>query len=246
MKYFLHDTNALDDEKVTELFMNFGYEGVGLFYCILEKIAKQEKPVKTLVLKRQLSVGKKLDKCWLFMESIELISSTNGETFNKQLMNYSENYKIKKEKTAKRVSEWRDKQSLIENVTCYERVRNATKVKESKVKESKDIYSDFIFFNNGFEVVWKNFKDMRVKIKKPLTIEAERLNLLDLSKISKDNKEEAIKIVNQSIQKCWQGFFPLKSPDIFNQKLEKESKLSKATKGTENYLELKYGKANNQ
>ena len=63
MKYFLHDSNAFNDEKITELYINFGYEGLGLFYTILEKLAGQEKPVKTLVLKKQLNVGKKLEKC---------------------------------------------------------------------------------------------------------------------------------------------------------------------------------------
>ncbi len=139
MKYYLHDTDAFNDEKITELYMGFGYEGLGLFYTFLEKIAKQEKPIKTVVLKQQLHVGKKLEKCWNFMEEIGLISSNNGETFNKQLLKFSEKYQIKKEKTAKRVSEWRDKQELSENVTRYERVSNTPKVKESKVKESKGI-----------------------------------------------------------------------------------------------------------
>ena len=67
MKYFLHDSNAFNDEKITLLFMEFGYEGLGLFYSILEKLAQQEKPVKTDVLKKQLFVGKKLEKCWKFM-----------------------------------------------------------------------------------------------------------------------------------------------------------------------------------
>lgn len=139
MKYYLHDTSAIDDEKVAELFIRFGYEGVGLFYVILEKIGKQEKPIKTLVLKSQLKVGKRLEKCWNFMEEIGLISSNNGETFNKQLLNYSEKYKIRKEKNAKRISEWRKNQESIENVTCYEQVCNSPKVKKSKVKEIKII-----------------------------------------------------------------------------------------------------------
>jgi len=134
MKYYLHDSNAFNDEKVTELFMEFGYEGLGLFYTILEKIAQQEKPIKTSVLKSQLKVGKKLDKCWNFMESIDIISSNNGDTFNKQLLNFSEKYKIKKESNAKRVSEWRDKQDITKTVMHYESVRNACKVKESKRK----------------------------------------------------------------------------------------------------------------
>ena len=60
MKYFLHDTNSFDDEKITKLYINFGYEGLGLFYTLLEKIGKQEKPVDTTVLKTQLKVGKRL------------------------------------------------------------------------------------------------------------------------------------------------------------------------------------------
>lgn len=137
MKYYLHDTDAFNDEKISELFIEFGYEGLGLFYTILEKLAKQEKPIKTNVLKAQLKVGKKLNKCWDFMEQIDLISSNNGETFNKQLINFSEKYKIKSEKNAKRISEWREKQAVKENVTHYESVCNTPKVKESKVNKSK-------------------------------------------------------------------------------------------------------------
>lgn len=140
MKYYLHDSNSFNDEKVTELFIHFGYEGLGLFYTILEKLALQEKPVKTSVLKKQLFVGKKLEKCWNFLEEIELINTNNGETFNKQLMNFSGKYAIKKEKNAKRISEWRDKQEDTKNVTRYESVRNTCKVNKSKVNTiSNDI-----------------------------------------------------------------------------------------------------------
>ena len=139
MKYYLHDSNSFNDEKITELFISFGYEGLGLFYTILEKLAQQEKPIKTNVLKAQLKVGKKLQKCWEFMESIELISSNNGETFNKQLMNFSGKYAIKKENNKKRISEWRKNQELTKSVTCYESVCNNHKVNKSKVNESKQI-----------------------------------------------------------------------------------------------------------
>jgi len=138
MKYYLHDTSAFDDEKVSELFLRFGYEGVGLFYVILERIGKQEKPIKTSVLKSQLKVGKKLQKCWDFMEQIDLISSNNGETFNKQLLNFSEKYQIKKEKTAERIKQWRENQQDTKNVTHSEHVSNAPKVNRSKVKEKEN------------------------------------------------------------------------------------------------------------
>ena len=149
MKYFLHDSNSFNDEKITELYLEFGYEGLGLFYTILEKLALQEKPIKTKVLKHQLNVGKKLEKCWTFIEEIDLISTNNGETFNKQLLNFSKKYQVSKEKNAKRISEWRENQVVSENVTRSELVRNDDKVKLSKVKESKlkliDIITPHIF-----------------------------------------------------------------------------------------------------
>jgi hypothetical protein len=166
MKYFLHDSNALSDEKLTELYMNFGYEGIGLFYTALEKLAFQEKPIKTIVLKKQLNIGKRLEKCWKFMEEIGIISSKNGESFNENILNYSESYQIKKEKTRKKISEWREKQQDKKNVTSYETVSNPPKVKLSKVKLSKDIIKDvthakmrdvfkeFYFKNKKIEYLW--------------------------------------------------------------------------------------------
>ena len=149
MKYYLHDSNSFNDEKITELYLQYGYEGLGLFYTLLEKLALQEKPIKTNVLKHQLNVGKKLEKVWEFMEQIDLISSNNGETFNKQLLNFSKKYQVSKEKNAKRISECRENQVVTENVTRSEHVRNADKVKLSKVKESKvkliDIITPHIF-----------------------------------------------------------------------------------------------------
>ena len=71
MKYFLHDTSAFDDEKITILFIEFGFEGLGLFYTILEKLAKQEKPLPEIVLKKHLKIGKKLQKQLDFMYKID-------------------------------------------------------------------------------------------------------------------------------------------------------------------------------
>lgn len=163
MKYYLHDTNAFNDEKVSELFLQFGYEGVGLFYTILERIAAQEKPIKTAILKRQLFVGKKLEKCWRFMEEIGIISSNNGETFNERILSYSQKYQIQKEKNKERVAKFREELAEIqgdkENVTHYTAITkqdgNAPKVKVSKVKE----------INIPFETFWELYgkKEGRMK-----------------------------------------------------------------------------------
>jgi len=176
MKYYLHDSSSFNDEKITELYLEFGYEGLGLFYTILEKLALQEKPIKTKVLKHQLNVGKKLEKCWSFMEEIDLISSNNGETFNKQLLNFSQKYQVSKEKNAKRIAEWRENQQLSENVTRYEHVSNTPKVNKTKVNESK--------LNNteDFEFFWETYnkKVDRVKCEKVWN----KLTLDEINKIT--------------------------------------------------------------
>jgi hypothetical protein len=185
MKYYLHDSNSFSDEKITELYLNFGYEGLGLFYTALEKLALQEKPIKTNVLKSQLNVGKKLNKCWEFMESLGILSSNNGETFSKQLLNFSEKYQIKKEKNKERIKQWRDNQSDRENVTHYENVSNTSKVKlikvkESKVKESKLLDEKNIFLTPiEFEKLVNDFSE-------PLTLAA--IKFLSDYKIEKGYK----------------------------------------------------------
>lgn len=107
--------------------------------------------------------------------------------------------------------EEQDEQPVNSQRTASEQPVGTTK-KDKKGKEGKeeDIYSDFSFFNNGFEEVWKSFKEHRVRIKKPLTKNAEKLNLVDLDKLCKSNKEEAIKLVNHAIKKGWQTFYPIK------------------------------------
>lgn len=171
MKYYLHDSTSFNDEKITELYLEFGYEGLGLFYTILEKLALQEKPIKTKILKHQLNVNKKLEKCWHFMEEIELISSINGETFNEQLLNFSKKYQVNKEKNADKVAEWRKNKKSNEIVTGYKPNCNApkvNKVKSIKIKESK--YFEFFWeaFNKKIdrskcESVWAKLTEEEVQ-----------------------------------------------------------------------------------
>ncbi len=114
--------------------MKYGYEGLGLFYTALEKLAAQEKPINTEVLKAQLKVGKHLDKIFQYCETLGILCSNNGETFSKQLLNYAGKYAIKKEKNREKVAQWRENQIDINIVTGYVPFCNHYKVKLSKVK----------------------------------------------------------------------------------------------------------------
>ena len=142
MKYYMHDSNSFNDEKITELYIKFGYEGLGLFYTILEKFAAQEKPIRIIILKKQLNVGKKLEKCFEFMQNIGLIQSSNDECFNINVLDKCKKYLINKESTKKRVADFRDKQAVKENVTCYTDECNADKLNISKVNKVNKVSNE--------------------------------------------------------------------------------------------------------
>jgi hypothetical protein len=118
------------------------------------------------------------------METIDIISSNNGETFNKQLLNYSEKYKIKKEKNLKRISQWRINQDVTENVTHYQSVRNADKEKKSKVNISKVNILDSAFDE------WWNIYDKKISKEKAIS----KWNIL-----TNEEKQLALKIVQEYV-----------------------------------------------
>ena len=62
----------------------------------------------------------------------------------------------------------------------------------------------------------RSFIEMRRQAKKPLTAHALELNINRLSQIS-SNTLEQIKIVEQSVMNCWQGFYDLKNKDTLQQ-----------------------------
>jgi hypothetical protein len=235
MKYFLHDTNSFNDDKITELYIKFGYEGLGLFYTILEKFANQEKPIKTIVLKKQLNIGKKLEKCWNFLEEIQLIQSDNGESFNERILNFAGKYKIKSEKNADRVAQWRDKQAVTKNVTHYTDVTlhdcNTDKVNKIKVKESKVIEEqEMTFISDDWEDIWKGWMEYK-KVEhgnKFKSAKTEQTAINNLVELSSGDLETAKKVINQSISNNYKGLFKLKETkngtstksnfDIYNEK----------------------------
>jgi hypothetical protein len=221
MKYYLHDSNSFNDEKVTELYIKFGYEGLGLFYTMLEKFAAQEKPIKTQVLKKQLDIGKRLEKCWSFMEEIGLIQSLNGETFNERILNFAGKYKIKNKINAERVSQWRENQAVTKNVThnvqeCNADKVNRSKVKESKVNKSKDINTEvepsLIFISDGWKGLWSEWKQYRLTQTKKWfkSNKYEQMAINKLVKESDENLETAQKMVVQSMEKNWIDIYKLK------------------------------------
>ena len=106
---------------------------------------------------------------------------------------------------------------LPKQVTDVTQTGNNLLPKQVHTKETKRNYTKETIQKKGdiFIKTWKDFKDMRKKKNKPMTLRAEELIINELNKLTNDEKTQ-IAILNQSIMNSWQGVFPLK--ERFNNK----------------------------
>ena len=123
---------------------------------------------------------------------------------------------------------------LPKQVTDVTQTGNEKLPKQADSKETKRNYTKETIQKKGdiFIEVWNKFKDMRKKIKKPMTEYAEELIIKELDKIT-NNEDTQIAILNQSIMNSWQGVFPLKNKPTATTpaKAMTEEEISKAIGG---------------
>jgi hypothetical protein len=62
----------------------------------------------------------------------------------------------------------------------------------------------------ALDVALRDFAEMRKKMRKPLTEKARELTLSELERLAPGDDEMKVAILNQSIQRGWQGVFPLR------------------------------------
>lgn len=92
-----------------------------------------------------------------------------------------------------------------------------TSKNSTDIKTDKKTKTGARYFPNDekLESAFKDFLDMRKKLKKPMTDRAITLSIKELEKLSADtfgamDNDKAIEIINQSIVKGWLTFYPLK------------------------------------
>jgi len=78
------------------------------------------------------------------------------------------------------------------------------------MKKTMHISEDKFFENPEFQDAINGFAETRKLKRAPLTESALKLILKRLHKLSDENVEKAIEILNQSIELGYQGVFPLK------------------------------------
>lgn len=101
----------------------------------------------------------------------------------------------------------------INRVNVNRKYTNKSKVNKSKVNKTyRSIIADYTS-NLGLRSSLENFVEMRNKMK-GFTLNALEILLKNLDKLASDDLSK-IEIVNQSIERSWKGFFPVKQKSPF-------------------------------
>jgi hypothetical protein len=93
--YFSHDYNARNDEKILELRSQFGAEGYGVFWMIVESMAENENGGVKATLMGGLSLGYgvaigRLQEIIEACKRLELVFEKDGYLFSKRLLEHKE------------------------------------------------------------------------------------------------------------------------------------------------------------
>jgi hypothetical protein len=138
--WFSHDSNASSDEKILELRSEFGWEGYGLFWAIVEKLRDsknyQYSSNATAGLALSLCIDKdKLKRLLDLCISLKLFVEKDGFFYSESLLNRMEELEAKRRRRAEA-----GRLGGLAKATAQQSSSNATAIPSyiSKVKESKE------------------------------------------------------------------------------------------------------------
>jgi hypothetical protein len=155
--YFTHDYNARNDDKILELRANFGAEGYGVFWMIVETMAENEHGGLKASLLGGLSLGYGIPKEKLisiigFCLSVELFFEKDGFYFSNRLLGHKKFREFFAEKGREGAKKrWGDKGGYS---GANAKERKGKEINKGKLK-GKEFVRDFtaVILENGEEQV---------------------------------------------------------------------------------------------
>ena len=95
---------------------------------------------------------------------------------------------------------------------------------DNLMKAGKNVAASNQYFEDEhLNEAFNDFVAMRIKIKKPLTANAIGRSMSKLEKLSGGNVDTMIKILEQSVDNCWAGLFPLHEDSSSNFKANRQN-----------------------
>lgn len=139
----------------------------------------------------------------------------------------SDTDKMSQSRTGKNVSTDTDKMSQSTIIQ-----RNTNK----GIQQSNTTADPFCTGSPALDDALRGFEEMRKKLRKPLTDRAKKLTLGKLEKLAPGNEAMQVAILDQSVERGWQGVFPLKT----DWNVERNEKYGTGASGTGSETKSEY------
>jgi hypothetical protein len=180
--YFSHDYNARNDDKILELRSEYGAEGYGIFWMIIETMAENEDGGVKATLLGGLSLGygvpkSKLQEIINYCLKIGLLFEEHGIYFSKRLQNHK-NFRKNLSEFGKKGAEERKKQGWLKGGLTD------PDAKERKGKERKGnkILKGISFSENKEEVFFEDGSSQKLGTDQKALLEMGELKPKDITK----------------------------------------------------------------
>lgn len=140
--YFSHDSNALTDTKILNMRADYGLEGYGLYWSIIEMMRNEEdyklslskntyRAIKTLT-NTTIDIEKYINDC---IEDYELFKQEDEKFYSKSLLRRMKEKDKKSEMARERANKrWKSNANDMQK-QC---TSNANKIKENKINKNKE------------------------------------------------------------------------------------------------------------
>ena len=97
-------------------------------------------------------------------------------------------------------------------------IKNEKNVKECNKNDKEDKYrGDYFPLDEKLNQAFKDFMKMRKQIKKPMSDRAVTMAINKINNLSNGDNDLAVKLIEQSIMKCWQDIYPLQNNNTNSQ-----------------------------
>ena len=242
MKWFKHMSGAGDDPALQRIRAEFGMVGIGRYWTIMEEIAKSMElngaPEAARTINQWCSILECKPKILMdFLHSNDLVFTTKQEsnrnlTRTKQkpnsflliisapkLLKLVDNH-TKNLQAINRIEEDKNiEKKLDTNVSNQEKIEKQKPVSPPAApatpspcgeKNEKIVLPEWLDSE-----IWQEFKQMRGKIKKPMTKRAEILLLSKLDRL-RTSGNSPNEVLEQSIVNCWQDVYEIKQQNRLN------------------------------
>jgi uncharacterized protein YdaU (DUF1376 family) len=211
--YFSHDYHARADENIIRLLRINKVEGYGVYWMIVEMLYEGGGSIPKDYELISYEVRTDSERIRSVCEDFDLFYFKDGRICSKSVdrrLAERENRSFKAKESAKK--RWNNNDNNAKAMRTHsERIADLCEGNAIKERKGKEIKGKEIEIPEWLDIdAWKQFIEMRNKIKKPMTDTAKRMAISDLQKL-KDQGQNIKRVLEQSVYKCWQSLYPVRS-----------------------------------